>query len=340
MNARPPHHPTPAAEARQERWYEWHGTTIRVGADSPLTLAAIDEILGPYLCPPPSEGTPATLSARLTGPTPHSGPPADAVQRCRSEQLSFWWSDRLDEVWVDVHGRGWVHVVPREGRIEAALDLDPAEAGWLIAHHAFYPGLLELLKERGRFPLHAGLVDRGGSGLLLCGPSGSGKTTLTLALAGRGWKLLSDDTCFLRRNGEEVEALAFWEDLHVTDATVARFESLSFLQSQAPRRNNWKRHFAVRELPQLTLAESTRPRWLIFPSVAGQARTTLKPLHGVAPALRLTPQSVLPVRPAVVEQHVALVAQVANSVRAADLAMGTDLAEVVGVVEDFLARTD
>jgi hypothetical protein len=46
------------------------------------------------------------------------------------------------------------------------------------------------------------------------------------------------------------------------------------------------------------------------------------------------------VRPRVVEEHVALVAQVASSVRSAELEMGTDLPEIVGVVEEFLARTD
>ena len=41
--------------------------------------------------------------------------------------------------------------------------------------------------------LHAAVVARGDTGLLLCGPSGVGKSSLTIALLDRGWAYLSDD---------------------------------------------------------------------------------------------------------------------------------------------------
>lgn len=50
-----------------------------------------------------------------------------------------------------------------------------------------------LLRERGRFALHASAVARDGLGLLCAGDSGSGKSSTALALIGAGWDWLADD---------------------------------------------------------------------------------------------------------------------------------------------------
>src|SRR5262245_3573357 len=60
---------------------------------------------------------------------------------------------------------------------------------WTLSHPLFTLPLVEMLKRRGLYGLHAGGVCLHGRALLLPGTSGSGKTTLTLALA-RGEALL------------------------------------------------------------------------------------------------------------------------------------------------------
>jgi hypothetical protein len=49
----------------------------------------------------------------------------------------------------------------------------------------------------GVIALHAGCVVRDGRAILLAAPSGTGKSTISLALALRGWSLLSDDWTFV-----------------------------------------------------------------------------------------------------------------------------------------------
>lgn len=49
--------------------------------------------------------------------------------------------------------------------------------------------------------LHAAAIDVDGHALVLCGPSGAGKTTLAMALAARGYRLLTEEIVWLGRDG-------------------------------------------------------------------------------------------------------------------------------------------
>ena len=73
--------------------------------------------------------------------------------------------------------------------------------------------------------LHAGLVAKEGTGLLLAGTTGRGKTTLTLALADAGWAFAGDDMIALR-NDATATALPLGAHLkqtkHVLERATAR----------------------------------------------------------------------------------------------------------------------
>jgi hypothetical protein len=59
-----------------------------------------------------------------------------------------------------------------------------------------------LLRERGRFTLHASAVARRGTGLLFAGQSGSGKSSSALAMIQAGWDWLADDAALLQPGAE------------------------------------------------------------------------------------------------------------------------------------------
>lgn len=81
-----------------------------------------------------------------------------------------------------------------------------ADDSWRWYAHIF-PALLGILSAViGVAPVHAACVVRCGYGTLLTGPSGTGKSTLTIALAKRGYELLSDEWTYLCANESAVVA--------------------------------------------------------------------------------------------------------------------------------------
>lgn len=65
-----------------------------------------------------------------------------------------------------------------------------------------------VLSARGRLIVHGSAVQSPWGGVLLLGASGAGKSTLAVALAGAGWKLLSDDYVRVRVRPDGAHAVA------------------------------------------------------------------------------------------------------------------------------------
>jgi hypothetical protein len=99
-----------------------------------------------------------------------------------------------------------VQVDPRSTRDEAHLYLLGSVFG-------------VLMHQRGILPFHCNAVEIDGSAFLFCGDSGAGKSTLAAYFVQRGYRLLSDDLCALRFDGDGrlrvsggVERLRLWQD--------------------------------------------------------------------------------------------------------------------------------
>jgi hypothetical protein len=70
-----------------------------------------------------------------------------------------------------------------------------------------FPTLLGILAATiGIVPVHAGCIVGKAGGILLTAPSGTGKSTLTVALAKRGYAILSDDCSYLTANDSHIDA--------------------------------------------------------------------------------------------------------------------------------------
>ena len=96
-------------------------------------------------------------------------------------------------------------------RIQMACDTASGETVYEVARDAdahrlasqilFTLPLIELMRRRRLFNVHAAGLCRKGKTVLLAGRSGAGKSTLTLALTQAGWAYMGDDMLFLQPDG-------------------------------------------------------------------------------------------------------------------------------------------
>jgi hypothetical protein len=296
----------------------------------------------------------AGVHARLAGLPLDGGPPYDLTFEIRAAGSHAFdrpgaarpvydppvgevvYDDGADRLFIGYGPRLRVLCEPERGRACASAAGMEEEDLWSLSHPLFTLPLVELLKRRGLYGLHAGGVCRGGQALLLPGTSGSGKSTLTLALARAGFGLLGDDTLFLaRRPGEAPRVLAFPDEFDLTDQTVSFFPELSSLAGE-PRLAGWrKRQVRVEEAYGAPVVWECAPAVLVFPRVAGARHSELEPLSAGEALLELAP-NVLLTEPRSSQAHLDALAELVAASRCFRLATGTDLEEAVGIVGDLL----
>jgi hypothetical protein len=81
-----------------------------------------------------------------------------------------------------------------------------------------------LLAQRGRFALHANVVEIRGLVIALAGASGAGKSTTSLRLAQRGGALVGDDVLPIATEGSAVVCATTARPLRIDPTTAARLE--------------------------------------------------------------------------------------------------------------------
>ena len=166
---------------------------------------------------------------------------------------------------------------------------DDARAVHLASHLFFSLCLAELLRSRGRYPVHAACVSLDGRAVLFAGPSGAGKSTLSLACARSGWSFLGDDVVLvIADEPREPIVRAFPDEIDLTQESLRFFPDLGSLSLAGPA---WeKRHVPPNHIAWLRLASEARPAALVFPERGPVAR--LSPLSSDAALIELVPNVV------------------------------------------------
>ena len=222
-----------------------------------------------------------------------------------------------------VNARGLVDMVldARAGSIHMAVLRDCDEAWAMCAHPLLTLSVLELMKRRARYPLHAGGVVVDGSAILLPGASGAGKSTLTCALLQAGAGFLSDDLVFLQPDAGGVQVLSFADELDVTDTTAAMFPELADLIGSPPPPGRPKHQVRAEDRFGSDTVECARARALVLPTiVTGRAERLREP--DAADLLATLAPNVLLTDPATSQRHFEALAELVDTVPAYRLDYG------------------
>lgn len=310
-----------------QRSFDLDGVRLAVRGEGADLERVLDLLLGAYACTPGDAAPQLRLEfeRRPTRPSP-----PDEPARFRFPPLGAWPTargfrlvDDVADVEVIADGddaglRGWVSE-------DAPLPLLSRFAGLTV-----WVGLMECLRARGRYPLHgAALVAPDGSVVLLAGTKGAGKSTATLALAERGFRVVTDDTLFIERDAAGAPVLlGYKKRFHVRPDLLARRPDLAPLaRPPAPFEPQDKLWLELEErFPGCTLPRCAAPQVILFPEIADAPHTRIVPIGAREALLGLMRESSFVfVRPELAAPHLAVLGALASGARAARLVAGRDL---------------
>jgi hypothetical protein len=229
--------------------------------------------------------------------------------------------------------RAWIDA--KRGCTTVSIARDHAEREWLLSHPVLGIALLEGLRRHGLFSLHAATVSIRGQGLLVAGVSGSGKSTLAVALARAGCGFLGDDTVFLTAAGEGVDALAFPDEVDVSERTMRFFPELARLADEAPRRPRQKRGIFIEDVCAVEVVDRCSPAVLVLPRVADAPASVLREADPEDVFVELV-SNVMLTDPGVAQAHLDAVAALVKRVRCYRLETGRDLDVIAARLRDLL----
>ena len=185
--------------------------------------------------------------------------------------------------------------------------------------------LMEMLKHRGFFGLHAAALVRDGAGYLLPGDTGTGKTTIALSLLKEGFQYLADDKVLLRREDNGITALAFTRRFNI-DPNISRYyPELGFLEDLKPLPGTTKRPFDISRVYQDTFLSRCRPMFLIHLQKTPFPKSRSFPISSNESFTRLVNQTIPSLRKEITEKQLQLFADLARGTESHLLQIGEDL---------------
>ena len=174
-------------------------------------------------------------------------------------------------------------------RADAYVDLPVLKRGTEFVSIFITIALIELLRHRGLYYLHASAVKKGNNSILLCGMGMSGKTTLSLGLVFKGYRLCSDDAVFLKHDGKAIRAVGFRKDVHVTGKTLLQYAHE--LRGTKPPVPPFRK--ATVPYSWFKTVRSVIPRAIFFLQLAKRQDTEIVPLESTRAMSLLIPQSLM-----------------------------------------------
>lgn len=156
----------------------------------------------------------------------------------------------------------------------------------------YFPLMLWLRDRRVQF-VHAGLVARGGDGLVLCGQGGSGKSTTTLLCLAAGFDFLGDDYVGLEPRDGGFVGHSLFCSTYLDPAGLRRFPDLDAHAVHGTTAEEDKSVVLVSRVWPERLAASARIRAVLLPEVSGEPVTRIEKASRGYALRRAAPSSIL-----------------------------------------------
>lgn len=181
----------------------------------------------------------------------------------------------------------------RAGRAWGRLSEDLLAVSRYIFSDLLLAPLMEMLKHRGLYGLHAACLTKGGRGYLFPGGAGSGKTTIGLSLVKQGFQYLADDKVLLQKDGDGIAALAFTRRFNINPDIGRHYTELSFLEDLQPLPKSVKRPLDISRVYPNTFVACCSPKVLVHLERTSDFKSRIHRLSPTESFIRLVHQTVL-----------------------------------------------
>ncbi|VUZ85507.1 HPr kinase/phosphorylase [Candidatus Methylomirabilis lanthanidiphila] len=330
--------------------FDLYGIGVQVDTEIPLLAAGIGDLLRRFARDRAADSQPLRFIYERSGKAPDpltcgSSNGAGSLLFSTSWKNAFDLAGRLGIDWdvytrdggllLDYHRRGRLWLDTSGGRLEGLLaePLDLHQA--LLPSIFFFFPFAQLLARRGLHVVHAAALERNGCGVLIPGMSGSGKSTCCVSLMRAGYRCLSDDKPFLRKNGGDVELLPFPEMIDVTDQSVAFFPELS-RAATALETGFRKKRFCAETLYPGSAADAVAPSVILFPNISGEPTSRVETLSKAQALRTLLPHSLLCFDRGISVRHFELLARLVETTTCYRLHFGRDVLDLPRLVDRLL----
>jgi hypothetical protein len=226
---------------------------------------------------------------------------------------------------------------PTEGRCTVYL-LEPSiDQLWTAAHPLLTLALLEMLKRRGIFFIHAASLSAEGRCVLFSGTSGSGKSTLTIALLRAGFGFMGDDLSLLDTR-TAFSVLAFLEPISVTDQTLQFFPEILDCIDTSRSSGYPKYEIRSESVSAQPVCWTSEPAALVFLQIGNADMSALTGISSDEALFRLAPNLLLTHKDAT-QAHLDALTALVKRVPSAKLRTGTDFERVGELLRCFFTRS-
>lgn len=185
------------------------------------------------------------------------------------------------EIWRDgevgcirVIGGGFGKAYLAEERADLLIDPERGLNAFLV-RDLVGSFLIEMLRRRGRFPMHSSAAALGDDGVIVVGPAGAGKTTLALGMLRAGLALATDDWILYEPGPDGVRAHPFIQSVSVPFDQMddpSRYEVLAVHREEPLHKYIVSRSSLCPEAPR-----SFRPRLLVLAKRTASAVSEVRP---------------------------------------------------------------
>jgi hypothetical protein len=254
-------------------------------------------------------------------------PPGRAKSFYELERGDASYFEGEDQLYLCYEDRVRVVCSPDSGTARFSVIEPEIENLWIASHLLFTICLVEILKRRGLYSLHAGGLSANGKCLLIPGTSGAGKSTLTVASLRANFDYMSDDMVFLIDRPEGFHVLAFPEEVDVSDQTASFFPELHFL-SGIPKRCGWrKQQIHPIQVYGAKVAPEAKAAAVVIPRIGQTQNSAITRIDADEALLEMVP-NVLLTEPRSCRAHLNVLRKLATSTPCYRLETGRDFDQI------------